>query len=121
MNNKEAMTALVEGKKIRDKYWNLNVYVKLNEEGNIIDYLNNSIALRFHEGGVWEEYIEYVDFNTAMQHIANGGRAKRKNWDYAIMLGFDGVFETIVWNKYDNDDEYTVKKQDILTKDWILL
>ena len=120
MNNKEAMTALVEGKKIRDKYWNLNAYVKLNEEGNIIDYLNNSIALRFHEGGVWEEYIEYVDFNTAMQHIANGGMAKRKNWKWSIYINPDSVLEKIkVYNSPYS--QYEVTKKDILTKDWILL
>ena len=90
------------------------------EEGEAIINKATGATLKIIKDG-WETYTGYVDFNVAMNHIANGGRAKRKDWDYAIMLGFDGVFETIVWNKYDNDDEYTVKKQDILTKDWILL
>ena len=120
MNNKEAMTALVEGKKIRDKYWNLNAYVKLNEEGNIIDYLNNSIALRFHEGGVWEEYIEYVDFNTAMQHAADGGRVMRKHWNYAIFCNNKKRGRLTLNDEFETS-YYLPEKQDIKAKDWILL
>lgn len=121
MNDKELMIALLAGKKITNQCWDNDMYVKLNEKGNLVDKDGKIADVYLHDTENWKEYVEYVDFNTAMQHIANGGRAKRKDWDYAIMLGFDGVFETIVWNKYDNDDEYTVKKQDILTKDWILL
>ena len=119
MTDKELMLALLAGKKMKTK--NGDDYIFINEEGNIENSKYKFLKKYFFPANDYEEYVEYVDFQTAMQHIANGGMAKRKDWDYAIMLGFDGVFETIVWNKYDNDDEYTVKKQDILTKDWILL
>ena len=118
MNDKELMLALLAGKKMKTK--NGDDYIFINEEGNIENNKYKFLKKYFFPANDYEEYVEYVDFNTAMQHIANGGRAKRKGWKWSIYIDPDSVLEKI--RVYDNHyATYEVTKNDILTKDWILL
>ena len=89
------------------------------EEGETIINKATGATLKIIKDG-WETYTGYVDFNVAMNHIANGGRAKRKDWKWSIYINPDSVLEKIkVYNSPYS--QYEVTKNDILTKDWILL
>ena len=97
-----------------------NKYISLNDVGEleteskeICDHLDLCVN--------YEEYIEYVDFNVAMKHIANGGKAKRKNWKWALLLDKNEYVEKVKWYDEYRYKNYLTEKEDILTKDWILL
>ena len=115
-NHKEIMEALLQGKKLRKVRWGLNEYVYLNDVGEL-ETESKEICDRLDLCVNYEEYIEYVDFNVAMKHIANGGKAKRKNWNYAIFCNSNGmaIFDDA------SETPYELKKQDIEAEDWILL
>ena len=115
-NHKEIMEALLQGKKIRNVNWSSNEYTFLDDTGKLetaskrpYKYLDLCVD--------YEEYIEYVDFNVAMKHIANGGKAKRKNWNYAIFCNSNGM---VIFDDA-SETPYELKKQDIEAEDWILL
>ena len=119
-NHREIMEALLQGKKIRNVNWSSNEYTFLNDAGKLetaskrpYKYLDLCVN--------YEEYIEYVDFNVAMKHIANGGKAKRKNWNWALLLDKNEYVEKVKWYDEDRYKNYLTEKEDILTKDWILL
>ena len=63
------------------------------------------------------EYIEYVDFNTALNHMLDGGKAKRLVFDANVKLhcSSDGIISD------ENNYTITLDRADYKTKDWILL
>ena len=109
MTTKEIMELLLEGKKIRQNDWASHTYIRLDEKGNLIGYDGQPTSISFYLSDIWEEYIEYVDFVTAMKHIINGGKAKRKDRSFYISL------------QNRNEIRIVLYKDDILTEDWILL
>ena len=119
-NHKEIMEELLQGKKLRKVRWGLNEYVYLNDVGEL-ETESKEICDRLDLCVNYEEYIEYVDFNVAMKHIANGGKAKRKNWNWALLLDKNEYVEKVKWYDEDRYKNYLTEKEDILTKDWILL
>lgn len=117
MTTKEMMELLLQGKKMRQKEWYSYAYIKLDETGNLVDADNESIRISFCINQIWEEYVECTDFFTAMNYIIiDGGKAKRKNCDIPLKMNKDGIIVPDT-----NDDTYVLDKNDILTKDWILL
>jgi hypothetical protein len=119
MKFKEIVFALLRGKKITSEYWQEWEYIYLNEDGDLVDEM---------EIKQWDDYkiyteddIKYRTFTEAMQHIANGGKAKRKNWNWALLLDKNEYVEKVKWDDEDKYKNYLTEKEDILTKDWILL
>jgi hypothetical protein len=108
MTTREIMELLLKDKKLRSTGWGEEEYVCLDEEGNLIDEKGNLHSLHLLSCiDNLKEYIEYVDFNTALDHMINGGKAKRKN-----CIGYF----------FSNDSvPLVLYKDDILAKDWILL
>jgi len=119
-NHREIMEALLQGKKLRKVSWGLNEYVYLNEVGEL-ETESKEICDRLDFKIYTEDDIKYRTFTEAMQHIANGGKAKRKNWNWALLLDKNEYVEKVKWYDEDRYKNYLTEKEDILTKDWILL
>ncbi len=115
MTDREILESLLQGKKLTSKKLCKNEYIYLNELDNLVDENGKDIRFCFFEPDDYidtdslEEYVEYVDFVTAMKHIINGGKAKRKDRSFYISLQNRNEFSLVLY------------KADILTKDWILL
>ena len=120
MNDKELMIALLAGKKITNQCWDNDMYVKLNEKGNLVDKDGKIADVYLHDTENWKEYVEYVDFNTAMQHIAGGGRVMRKHWNYTIFCNNKKRGRLTLNDEFETS-YYLLERQDIKAKDWILL
>ena len=118
MNLREAFEALLEGKKIRYKKAKPGTYMYM-KDGKLIDQDNMNIAL-FDVWTEYEEYITLVDFNKAMQHVANGGKAKRVRWKVVILINEK---HDLIFLSEDENEKYQFKfsKDDLLANDWILL
>jgi hypothetical protein len=125
MTEKEIMEALLQGKKITKNGWNSSAYVKLDEKGNLIDEEGVLYSLLFslncddEDGGEnnFEEYIECVDYFTALNHMLDGGKAKRLvfNANTKLHCNIDGIISD------ENNYTITLDRADYKTKDWILL
>ena len=118
MNARQAMELLLEGKKIRGKVWIKGTHMYLDKFGDLVNSLGRKTDFSSYDD--FEEYEELTDFPTAMNHIANGGKAKRKNWNWDISVNVESALGKITFNDsaYSN---YEVEKNDILATDWILL
>ncbi len=127
MTEKEILESLLQGKKLKSKNWKEGEYICLNKKGNLTDEKGNLHSLYVLEPD-FEEYVEYTDFFTAMKHIANGGKTKRKGWINYISLEdtncftypFIGIGKFYIDGK-NNEIPLVFYKEDILSKDWILL
>ena len=126
MNLKEAFEALLQGKKIRYKrncislrkyfYWKDGaIYYNDGERMTLLDTLTE-----YEEYEEYEEYKELTDFNTAMQHIAGGGRVMRKHWNYTIFCNNKKRGRLTLNDEFETS-YYLLERQDIKAKDWILL
>ena len=118
MTTKEIMEALLQGKKLRSIEWKKEEYVCLNEKGNLIDEKGHSHSLYLLSSVEnFEEYNECVDFNTALNHMLDGGKAKRLVFDANVKLhcSSDGIISD------ENNYTITLDRADYKTKDWILL
>ncbi len=118
MTTKEIMEALLQGKKLRGIEWKKEEYVYLDEKGNLIDEKGCSHSLYvLTPVENFEEYNEYVDFNTALNHMLDGGKAKRLVFYTNVKLHCDS--DGIILDEHDY--RITLYKKDYITKDWILL
>ena len=95
MTKKEAIQAMLEGKKVRKTDWKSKAFIYFNEDYNMVDDKNCMCSfdgVNNEENG--EEYIDYVDWDTAYNHMLKGGVAaieKRKHtlWENLLMY-FNG-------------------------------
>ena len=117
-NHREIMEALLQGKKLRKVSWGLNEYVYLNDVGEL-ETESKEICDRLDLCVNYEEYIEYVDYYVAMEHIVNRGKAMRKYWNCAIL--WDKKVSDKIRFDDNNETPYQLEGQDIKAKDWILL
>ncbi len=114
MTTREIMELLLKGKKLRNILWDKEEYVCLDKEGNLIDEKGNLLLNCIDK---IEEYIEYVDFNTALNHMLDGGKAKRLVFGANVKLHCDS--EGIILDEHNY--RITLYKKDYIAKDWILL
>lgn len=82
MNIIEALQALKDGKKVRQKYWGKGRFVKANGDGTISDDGSRPVVLRNVYDDDWELYTEPVRITTE----------ERKALELAKMCGFTGVY-----------------------------
>ncbi len=121
MTEKQIMEALLQGKKLRDINWSNGKYVYLDDKGNLLGEKRKSYLLYLLDDdkiqNQYIEYIEYVDFNTALNHMLDGGKAKRLVFDANVKLhcSSDGIISD------ENNYTITLDRADYKTKDWILL
>ncbi len=121
MTDKEAMTTLIEGKKIRRVRWDSNKYIFLNDAGEL-ETESKEICECLDLCVNYEEYIEYVDFFTMIKHVLNGGKAKRKYWNGKIC--FKNIHypdKTLVYDEPFSNEILQFDMGDIKATDWILL
>ena len=119
MNLKEAFEALLQGKQIRYKNDSPEQYFYLKD--SILYYKDGNVLLTILDTRTkYEEYKELTDFNTAMQHAADGGRVMRKHWNYAIFCNNKKRGRLTLNDEFETS-YYLPEKQDIKAKDWILL
>ena len=96
MNTKKAMELLLQGKKIKRADWCKDLYIKLDENGDIVDQDNEYFPNTFNIEDSWEEYIETVEISKVIKHILNGGKAQRLNQDNqltTVFLNKDGYLK----------------------------
>ena len=118
MNLKEAFKALLQGKKIRYKNDSPERYFYLKD--SILYYKDGNVLLTILDTRTkYEEYKELTDFQTAMECIAKGGKAKRKHWGGFICIGAGSQLEFCTPQCVRSLAQ--LDKDDILAKDWILL
>ncbi len=122
MTTKEIMELLLKDKKLTSKNWRKNQYIYLDKSGNLVDEKGEPIFFSIvrsysFDTNSLEEYIEYVDFNTALNHMLNGGKAKRLVFGANVKLhcSNDGIILD------EHDFTITLYKKDYIAKDWILL
>ena len=129
MNNKQtsikiAMELLLQRKKVRRVDWQpKRLYIKLDEDGNIVDESGQYYSITINMEDEWEEYIETVEFSKVIKHILNGGKAQRLNQDNqltTVFLNKDGYLmrETIIHNRTTID---LLNKEDLNATNWILI
>lgn len=129
MNNKQtsikiAMELLLQRKKVRRVDWQpKRLYIKLDEDGNIVDESGQYYSITINMEDEWEEYIEIVEFHEVIEHILNGGKAQRINQDNqltTVFLNEDGYLmrETIIHNRTNID---LLHKDDLNATNWILI
>ena len=58
MNKKEAIKAMLDGKKVRRRYWPEDKYLVMNERGVIVDEDNSNEDINLAAFYVWEIYEE---------------------------------------------------------------
>ena len=124
MTTKEMMELLLQSKKLTSNLWGERQYICLDKEGNLIDekgkLISHSDSLYFltHIDEL-QEYIEYVDFDIALKHMLNGGKARRLvDGDTELQCDDIGRIVNIVNGK---SFPVTLHREDYKTKDWILL
>ena len=118
MTAKKIMELLLQGKKLRSIKWNKTEYVCLDKQGNLVDEAGNIHSLYLLSCiDELKEYIEYVDFVTALDHMLNGGKAKRLAYGENVKLHCDS--DGIILD--ENNYKITLYRRDYITKDWILL
>ena len=124
MTTKEMMELLLQGKKLTSNLWGERQYICLDKEGNLIDEKRKLIS---HSDCLYiltyndklGEYIECVDFFTALDHMLNGGKARRLvDGDTELQCDDIGRIVNIVNGK---SFPITFHREDYKTKDWILL
>ena len=76
MTKKEAIQAMLEGKKITADDWHSGEYIYFNEDGSFVNQRGNEANLNGCKSLEYKEYIELVDWNTAYNHMSNGGIVK---------------------------------------------
>lgn len=121
MNFKEVIELLCNGKKVRNIYWDKSLYIYLNHDGILTwsdDFIGDINAFK-----EWEEYKEpekLVDFPTALNHILNGGTAKREKNGIVYYFNEREVLMRKV-SSGSGSDYGILDKEDITATDWILL
>ncbi len=135
MTDKQILESLLQGKKLISKKWHKNEYIHLNELDNLVDERGKDIFFCVTEPDdsidtdSLEEYIEYVDFFTAMKHIANGGKAQRKGLygmlsldDKGNLVYKDSEYKDGKNSKYASEADFylILNKNDIDSQEWIL-
>lgn len=130
MTAKKIMELLLQGKKLRSIKWNKTEYVCLDKQGNLVDEAGNIHSLYLLSCiDELKEYIEYVDFFTAMKHIANGGKAQRKGLygmlsldDKGNLVYKDSEYKDGKNSKYASEADFylILNKNDIDSQEWIL-
>ncbi len=123
MNAKKAMELLLQGKKVKRADWCKDLYVKLDENGDIVNQNNEYFFITFNVEDSWEEYIETVEISKVITHISNGGKAQRLNQDNqltTVFLNEDGYLmrETIIHNRTTID---LLHKDDLTATNWNLI
>lgn len=76
LTQKEILTALLEGKKIRQYSWNEGFYIHLKDD-EIVKQDGDCIYHVDITDGYWELYIETVSFFEALEDMKNGKRIKQ--------------------------------------------
>ena len=116
MNIKEAKDAYDQGKKIRIVTWPEGDYFSKDCK----DIYWNLCSIFEAEYEIYQEPIEYVDFNTAMKALSEGHIIERRD-EYIDKL------YSIRLNDYecvalvdDNFDYYIFEKDDILATNWVI-
>ena len=129
MTEKEIMETLLEGKKLTSIEWNEKQYICLNKKGNLVDEKGNLYSLYLSCVNKLEEYIEYVDFAQAMNHIAQGGKAQRKGLygmlcldDKGNLVYKDSEYKDGKNNEYGSEADFflILNKIDLESQEWIL-
>jgi len=116
MTKKEAIMAMLEGKKVRKTDWKSKAFIYFNEDYNMVDDKNCMCSF----DGVsneenWEEYIDYVAWNIAYEHMLKGGTA----WSQGLYRIEKGILK--VKFGHGTWQESTVKFNEAARAKWKLL
>lgn len=114
----QALTLLLEGKKIRKNNWNNNNYIYLNSDDCIKDELKRCAVFTVHSNtDIWEEYIpklSWKDIEVGMDlfFTASIYKVSFKN-DYVFLITHDQneEFFTVVRKDFEQDNSCFKKAQ----------
>ena len=126
---KEAMQALIDGKKITTTTTHANWCKYLNKDGNLFVKFDDEIKARPHANLssyekyiIYEEPIEYFDLNTAMGKVVEGHKVRKKSWQDSEYI-FCTEWDNIKFEDEDSEEDgeyYILNKEDYHATDFYI-
>ena len=115
MTKKEAILAMLEGKKVRSSIWRVDEFLYFDDECSaFMDEDGEEHDINGLTEGAWGEYKELVTFHKALEHMCvPGNTAKATICDGEEQFKLNELGELLVWLKWA--EKWDVRDYDFST------